>query len=89
MRQERWLELEPREQLRAISAELMRAQVWQAEHNDEKVKAALERGIELIDLSLNDRRWRGRFRMLFGLRDELAEAYCGKQKDFAALRNAF
>ena len=80
--------LSPRDQIAAIGAEIMRARVWEDEHDKEKTATALERALELTDLTINDARSRDRRRMLLGLRNELAEAYSGTYKDFMFLYNA-
>lgn len=60
-----------------IGSEIMRAAVWQ--HKDkEKFLSALERGLELVDLCLDDPKWQAGLSMLFWLRDELARFYIGE-----------
>jgi hypothetical protein len=78
--QERWESFSTQEQLGAIGAELMRAGHWQngSDGSRENFLTAIGRGLELVDLTLGDKRWRGLYlTMLLGLRDELAKLYCG------------
>ena len=77
--QQRWQKFSPREQLLHMASELNRADHWQ--YSDEvKFKAALERLLELIDASIDDRRWGDNRPMLWFLRDEIAKLYIGQKK---------
>ncbi len=71
---ERWKTISMRDQLGHIASEIMRAEL-----NKNKDKATylsiLERALELIDLSLNDPKWRENPLPLLVLREELAKAY--------------
>lgn len=60
-----------------IGAELERARVWQGE-DEKNFLGALERGLELVDLSLGDPKWRDALAMLLGLREEMAKFYVGQ-----------
>ncbi len=74
MTRERWYKFSKREQLSAIFAELERACVWQGK-NEENFKSALERGLELADLSIDDPKWKGETFTLFVLRNEISKFY--------------
>ena len=77
--QRRWQKFSPREQLLNIASELNRAGSWQ--HNDEvKFKVSLERLLELIDASIDDRRWSSNRAMLWFLRSEIAELYINQSQ---------
>ena len=80
MKKERWEKLTKREQLLNIGAELMRAKVWQGK-NQEKFLSAIERALQLIDLSLSDERWKNNLLMILRLREELAKFYTSKRTD--------
>ncbi|TSD02520.1 MAG: hypothetical protein Athens071424_42 [Parcubacteria group bacterium Athens0714_24] len=72
----------------AIAAEIARAKTWQNQ-DQEKFLSAIERGLELIDSSIDDDKWRGWRSMLFGLRNELANFYLNNSyKDINILYTA-
>ncbi len=55
----KWHQFSLAEQLGNIGSEVSRATRWQ--HKDEKLfMGAIERGLELFDLTLSDPRWKGR-----------------------------
>lgn len=76
----RWEKFNKREQLLAIGSEFMRARVWQGK-DQEKFLSALERALELIDLTLSDSKWKNNLRMLLGLREEVGKFYIAKRTD--------
>lgn len=75
----RWVGFSKSEQLLFIASEFDRARIWQRE-DKEKFLLALERALELIDLSLADSKWRKDVIQLFTLRDEVAKFYAGLEK---------
>lgn len=79
MNLDRWKSFPKREQLLMIGSEIMRAKIWCLE-DKEKFILALERALELVDLSLADRQWDGQFFMLLWLRQEIAKFYQGIAK---------
>ena len=81
MTQERWQKLSPHDQLRNIAAELERARVSETGGDAELFKGALERALELVDLSLNDPRSRHDALKLFTLRSEVAKRYAGESRE--------
>jgi len=82
---ERWQKFSKGQQIGAIAAEITRAQVWHKK-DKERTLSAIERALELIDLTINDNRWQGLRAMLFWLRNELADFYIGnKNLDFKNL----
>lgn len=76
MQLERWLKFSKQEQIRAIAAEIMRAQVWQNKDRN-NFKSAIERAIDMLDCSIGDQKWENQKSMLFWLRNKLAEFYTG------------
>lgn len=85
MTAERWRTFSKSEQLLALGAEFERARVWEKESREGFV-GALERALVLIDLSLDDPKWKGDTLQLFALRDEAAKFYSGeKEGDVAEL----
>lgn len=75
MTRERWITLRPRDQIGHISAELTRAAL--AAPDCDLQCALLERAFELIDLSLDDPRWRENILQLLTLRGMVAQGYVG------------
>ena len=75
---ERWKTFSKRDQLAHIASEIMRAKLA----NDEITqKAILERAIYLIDLCLDDSKWQNNALMILYLRNGLAGAYIGENKN--------
>jgi len=77
----RWFELSLIEQLANIGSEVSRACKWQG--RDKKIFwGAVERALELFDLTLEDKRWKGkgRLREIARARELFCDAiYGGKQ----------
>jgi hypothetical protein len=84
----RWQKFTKREQLLMIGSEFLMAKNWQYKDKD-KFLFALERALELIDLTLSDFKWKDGFRMLLGLRDEVTKFYTAQNRgDVSFLYNA-
>lgn len=84
----RWKNFTKRLQLLTISAEFMRAENWQ-EKDREKFLSALERSLELIDLTLSDEKWKNNLQMILVLREEVAKFFIAQRKDdFSLICNA-
>ena len=74
----RWETFSKRDQLAHIASEIMRAKLTK----DENIyKAILERAIDLINLSLADSKWLDNALMILYLRNGLAGAYIGENKN--------
>ena len=72
----RWQELSLAEQLGNIGSEVLRAS--RHEGKDEKLFwGAVERALELFDLTLSDPRWRGRFKEIGRAREVFCDAIYG------------
>lgn len=85
---EKWLKLTKKQQLGAISAEIMRAKVWQGKDRNNFL-SAVERAINMIDATLEDKRWKNYLTSLFWFRNKMAEFYAGIAKeDIKILYNA-
>ncbi len=79
---ERWQSFSKSQQLLMLGSEIVRAKVWQNQPSDkDKFLSAIERALELIDLTLNDRRWQENFFNLLYLRDELVKFFLGLNKE--------
>jgi len=80
----RWKNFTKRQQLLTIGAEFMRAKNWQGK-DKEKFLLALERALELIDLTLSDEKWENNFQMILGLKEEVDKFYTEKRTDSISL----
>ena len=63
-----------------IGSEIMRAKVWQGK-NEALFQGALERTFPLVDLCLDEEKWKKNRFALLVLRDELSKFYVGQRKD--------
>ena len=68
-----WRTLSLAEQLGNIGSEVHRALKWQGK-DGEQFTAAVEKALELFDLTLEDSRWRGRLREIARAREVLCDA---------------
>lgn len=84
---ERWKTLSSRDQLGHIAAEILRANLMKSK-NQSAYLQMIERAITLIDLSLNDSRWRQNPLPLLVLRNELSKAYIDEKTDLEKLYKA-
>ncbi len=72
----RWNELSLMEQLGNIGSEVSRAQNWK--DKDKKIfNAAVDRALELFELTLRDQRWRGRLKEIGRAREVFCDAILG------------
>lgn len=75
----RWYTLTLSEQLGNIGSEVSRARRAQGK-NEQRFRSAVERALELFDLTLSDRRWRGRLKEIGRAREVFCDAiYGGKE----------
>ena len=80
----RWKNFSKHQQLLMIGSELMRAKTWQG-RDQEKFLSALERALELIDLTISDIKWRNNLQMMLDFRNVTAEFFCFKRSDDISL----
>jgi len=74
-----WHKLALAEQLANIGSEVGRARRWRGK--DKQIyKNAVERALELFDLTLDDARWLGRLREIGRLREVFCDAITGGQE---------
>jgi hypothetical protein len=71
-----WLKLTRSQQLGNIGSEIARARHWNAHNDDVNHKKALERALELLDLTLDDRRWESGVKEITRFREIVAARFC-------------
>lgn len=82
----RWFQLSLAEQLANIGSEVSRARKWQGK--DENIFwGAVERALELFDLTLEDQRWRGRLREIARVREVFCDAILGGKNYQTSLKD--
>ncbi|MBI2163715.1 MAG: hypothetical protein HYU32_06215 [candidate division NC10 bacterium] len=72
----RWFELSLVGQLGNIGSEVERAIRWRVKGNADYARRAFERALELLDLSISDRKNRTRLKELTRLREGLVDYFC-------------
>ncbi len=72
----KWQKLSLLEQLGNIGSEVGRARRFQGK-DDKLYNAAVERALELFDLTLSDQRWKGRWREIARAREIFLDAAAG------------
>jgi hypothetical protein len=75
----RWRQLSLAQQLGNVGSELSRARHWESKQDDHNRDESLERALALLDLTLDDRRWRGRLRELARLREVVSDWFSGRK----------
>ena len=74
---ERWQKFSLLEQLANVGAEVSRALSWKKRGELEKSQKALERGLELFDLTIQDRRWQYRLKEILRTREIVCDYFMG------------
>ena len=75
----RWFRLSLCEQLANIGSEVHRVLVWQKKDKN-NFENAVNRALELFDLTLEDPRWKGRLREIARVRELFCEAITSGEK---------
>ncbi len=78
---EKWSMYPKMQQVLMISNELNRAKNWILKNQNLETNLAYERAFELIDLSLEDIKWKNSSKELLRLKETLGELYCQEAKD--------
>jgi hypothetical protein len=73
----RWHELSLMEQLANIGSEVGRAARARSARNERRMEAALDRALELFDLTIADERWRYRLREITRARELVCDYLIG------------
>lgn len=73
----RWQELSLAEQMGNIGAEVSRVIHWHEKGDQESKEKALWRALELLDLTISDKRWQGRLLELCRLREIICDLFIG------------
>ena len=77
----RWLELNLAEQLGNVGSEYERAWRWKRQGHGEYFEKAFGRMLELLDLTLADKRWHNhRLKELTRLREQVCQEFDGAQQ---------
>ena len=72
----RWFTFSLAKQMANIGSEVYRASKWQ-KRDQQLYNKAIERALELLDLTIADKRWRKRLKELTRLREVLCDAFLG------------
>ncbi len=76
----RWKELSFLEQMANIAGEIERALNWQAKKNSAYCQMAVERALELLDLTIEGIKNFSRLKELFRLREAIADYFLGDNR---------
>ena len=79
---ERWKKFPKETQILNIAAEFSRAKNWLIKKDEHKVLNCLDKSFELIDLTINDSKWKKSLKELLRFREVLAEFYIKENKEF-------
>jgi len=82
----RWFELSLAEQMGNIGSEVSRAGTWQGK-DEKRFSSAVDRGLELFDLTLADARWKGRYREIARAREVFCDAVFGGKEYGTTFQN--
>ena len=74
---QRWHQMSLAQQMGHIGSELGRARRLESQNDSPNRDQALERALDLLDLTLNDRRWQARFRELARFREVVSDWFIG------------
>ena len=84
---QKWSKFSLAQQLGHIGSEISRARHWEEKKDLTSRDNALERALELVDLTLEDRRWRLRLKEIVRLREVIGDWLIG-QKNYDVLPSA-
>lgn len=84
---ERWYRFSLAEQMGNIGGEVSRAMNAKKRNDEVGVGNAFERGMELFDLSMMDKRHKKRLREIGRARDVFVDAFCGGEEYMSTFEN--
>lgn len=70
-----WFKLSKAEQIGNIGSEIARAKIWKSKNNIDKCKQSLIRALELLFLTLGDKKWGNGLREITRFYEVLASIY--------------
>jgi hypothetical protein len=76
----RWFELSFEEQMANIGAEIGRALSWRTKGDVLTSQNAMERGLELFDLTIADKRWQHRLKEITRMREVVCDYFYGNNQ---------
>ena len=80
MNKEKWSQLTLAQQLGNIGSEISRARHWQEHGDAQNREASVFRALELIDLTIEDSRWKNRLKEITRLREVFCNWYLNKSE---------
>ena len=84
---QKWSRFSLAQQLGNVGSELARARYWEEKNDFKSRNNALERALELIDLTLEDKRWQMRLKEIARLRELVSDWLLG-QKTYEVIPSA-
>ena len=78
---EKWNSYTKPQQILMIASELHRSKIRMLKKNNSEVNLAYERAFELIDLTVEDPKWKYATKEMLRLREVMGEIYCQTDKD--------
>ena len=76
----RWFKMTLAEQLGNVGSEVGRAADWNRRGNASQRDKALDRALDLLDLTIADSRWRDRLKEIIRVRHLLADLFYGRNE---------
>lgn len=74
---EKWFKLSLSEQMANIGSEVIRAFKWYQRDGKKHWESALERALDLFDLTLSDKRWKNRAKEIARMREVICDFFYG------------
>ncbi|MFA7385344.1 MAG: hypothetical protein WCZ99_00115 [Candidatus Paceibacterota bacterium] len=89
LNEEKWHNFSKETQILNIASEFSRAKNWLIKQDTPEVINCLERALELVDITINDKKWRNGLKELLRWRGLLAIFYLKKDKSLPEFLNLF
>lgn len=78
MDKSKWLKLSRTQQIGNIGSEIARARYWESQSDFVNRERALECSLELLDLTLDDKRWKSGLKEIARLREVISAWFCNQ-----------